>query len=215
MTVAARSTVRVMLVDDHALVRAAVRQAISAPDVELVGEAATAEEALSLAATVRPDVLLLDIDLPGMKGVQLVQELAPRLPETKIVMLTVSAAERDLLDAMTKGAAGYLTKDSDRGEICETVRRVARGETVIAASVQGAVAERLRTGGTRPRALLTAREQEVLEQLARGLSAPQIAQELVLSPTTVKTHLGNLYEKLEVSDRAAAVAEAMRRGLID
>ena len=97
---------RVMLVDDHALVRSAVRQAISAPDVELVGEAASAEEAMALAPVLRPDVLLLDIDLPGMNGIQLVQELAPRLPQTKLVMLTVSASERDLLDAVARGGRG-------------------------------------------------------------------------------------------------------------
>ena len=102
---------RVMLVDDHALVRSAVRQAITASDVELVGEAATAAEALALAPVLKPDILLLDIDLPGMNGVQLVQELAPRLPMTRIVMLTVSSSERDLIEAVGKGAAGYLTKD--------------------------------------------------------------------------------------------------------
>ena len=95
-----------MLVDDHALVRAAVRQAITAPDVEMVAEAATAEEALQLALQVRPDVLLVDIDLPGMDGVALVRELAPRLPETRIVMLTVSSADHHLLDAMRLGRAG-------------------------------------------------------------------------------------------------------------
>ncbi|MDQ3937694.1 MAG: response regulator transcription factor, partial [Chloroflexota bacterium] len=107
------ATLRVMLVDDHALVRSAVRQAITASDVDLVGEAASAEEALALAPVLRPDVLLLDIDLPGMNGVQLVQELAPRLPQTKIVMLTVSSDDRDLFASLRAGAAGYLLKDMD------------------------------------------------------------------------------------------------------
>src|SRR5215211_3933282 len=100
---------RVMLVDDHALVRSAVRQALTAPDVEFVGEAANAQEAMALAPVLRPDVLLLDIDLPGMNGIQLVQELAPRLPQTKIVMLTVSGAERDMLEAVARGAPGCRT----------------------------------------------------------------------------------------------------------
>ncbi|HSH21102.1 MAG TPA: response regulator transcription factor, partial [Candidatus Caenarcaniphilales bacterium] len=122
---------RVMLVDDHALVRSAVRQAISAPDVELVGEAATAEEALALAPLLRPDVVLLDIDLPGMTGVQLVQELAPRLPQTKIVMLTVSSSERDLLDAVARGAAGYLTKDLSPEALLRSLRGTQRGELAM------------------------------------------------------------------------------------
>jgi two-component system nitrate/nitrite response regulator NarL len=102
---------RVMLVDDHALVRSAVSQAISAPDVELVAEAATAEDAFALALAVRPDIMLLDIDLPGMNGLQMLEELSPRLPDTKIVMLTVSDSERDMLEALARGAAGYLTQD--------------------------------------------------------------------------------------------------------
>ena len=122
---------RVMLVDDHALVRSAVRQAISAPDVELVGEAGNAQETMAVAPVLRPDILLLDIDLPGMNGIQLVQELAPRLPNTKIVMLTVSSSERDLLDAVARGAAGYLTKDLSPEALLRTLRGVQRGELAM------------------------------------------------------------------------------------
>ena len=120
-----------MMVDDHALVRAAVRQAITAPDVELVAEAATAEEALQLALQVRPDVLLLDIDLPGMDGVALVRELAPRLPDTRIVMLTVSSSDRHLLDAMRYGARGYLTKDLPPEALLRAVRSASVGELAM------------------------------------------------------------------------------------
>ncbi len=122
---------RVMLVDDHALVRSAVRQAIAAPDIELVGEAANAQETMAVAPVLRPDVLLLDIDLPGMNGIQLVQELAPRLPNTKIVMLTVSSSERDLLEAVARGAAGYLTKDLSPEALLRTLRGVQRGELAM------------------------------------------------------------------------------------
>ena len=123
---AAPGPLRIMLVDDHALVRVAVRQALSAPDVELVAEAASAEEALALAPQVRPDVLLVDIGLPGMDGVELVRELAPRLPETRIVMLTVSSAEHDLLAAMRYGAVGYLTKDVSPEALLRSVRSALR-----------------------------------------------------------------------------------------
>src|SRR3954452_566671 len=126
-----REKLRVMLVDDHALVRSAVRQAISAPDVELVGEAANAQEAMALAPVLRPDVLLLDIDLPGMNGIQLVQELGPRLPNTKIVMLTVSGSERDLIEAVARGAAGYLTKDLSPEALLRALRGTQKGELAM------------------------------------------------------------------------------------
>src|SRR5687768_18545611 len=116
---------RVMLVDDHALVRSAIRQALEAPDVVVVGEASSAEEALEMAPRLRPDLLLLDIDLPGMSGLEAVRELAPRLPDTRVVMLTVSTDRRDLLDAVRHGAFGYLTKNgraSSRGRGERAVR---------------------------------------------------------------------------------------------
>src|SRR5687767_5708915 len=115
-------SLRVMLVDDHALVRSAVRQAIAADDVELVAEAATAEDAFALALAVRPDVMLLDIDLPGMNGIQMLEELAPRLPETKIVILTVSDSERDVIEALARGASGYLTKDLSPEALLRSIR---------------------------------------------------------------------------------------------
>lgn len=120
-----------MLVDDHALVRAAVTQAIAAPDIEMVGEVATAEEALRVAPAVRPDVLLVDIDLPGMDGVQLVRELAPRLPETRIVMLTVSTSDRHVMEAMRNGAIGYLTKDITPDALLQAVRGAYEGDLAM------------------------------------------------------------------------------------
>ena len=117
---------RVMVVDDHALVRSAVRQALTAPGVEVVAEAGTAEDALAIAPSVRPDVLLVDIDLPGMDGVSLVRELAPRLPETRIVMLTVSSTDHHVIDAMRFGAVGYLTKDLSPEALLRAVRSAVR-----------------------------------------------------------------------------------------
>ena len=124
-------TIRVLIVDDHALVRAAVRQAITAPGIEMVAEAATAEEALVLAPAIRPDVLLVDIDLPGMDGVSLVRELAPRLPGTRILMLTVSSADHHLLDAIRYGAVGYLTKDVAPDALLRAVRSAHAGELAM------------------------------------------------------------------------------------
>ena len=200
---------RVMLVDDHALVRSAIRQAITASDIEVVGEASTAEEALALAPTLRPDVMLLDLDLPGMSGSHLVRELAPRLPQTKIVMLTVSTSRRDLLDAMRHGARGYLTKDLSPDALLRSVRGIRRGDLpmsrVFAAQVVYELARAARRGsGTTPDNGLSSREEEVLHLLADGLTDREIAENLQISPRTVETHVSNVLHKLGVRNRAEA-----------
>jgi DNA-binding NarL/FixJ family response regulator len=211
---------RVMLVDDHALVRSAVRQAISAPEIELVGEAANAEEALALAPALRPDILLLDIDLPGMGGLQLLAELAPRLPQTKIVMLTVSSSERDLLDAVARGAAGYLTKDLSPEALLRTLRGTQRGELAMsrrfAARALRHFADAARRGRVSVGAgddllALSPRENDVLAMLADGLTDREIANALTISPRTVETHVSNILHKLGVRNRAEA-AQRYREG---
>lgn len=203
--------IRVMLVDDHALVRAAVRQAITAPDVELVAEAATAEEALVVAPRVRPDVLLVDIDLPGMDGVGLVRELAPRLPETRIVMLTVSSADRHLLDAMRYGARGYLTKDLAPDALLRSVRSAWAGELAMPRSMAAKLVHRLLESSSRGMdpedpalEMLTIREAEVLRLLADGLTDREIATSLTVSPRTIETHVSSVLHKLGARNRAEA-----------
>jgi len=202
-----------MIVDDHALLRNAVRQAITAPDIEMVAEAASAEDALRVAPEVRPDVLLVDIDLPGMDGVQLVKELAPRLPGTRIVMLTVSAADRDLDAAVRFGAVGYLTKDVDAASLVGAVRGVYRGELVMdpmkaARLVKGLVdrqgRERAATPGGPPGTNLSPRELEVLRLLAGGLTDREIAAALTISIRTVETHVSATLQKLRVRNRVEA-----------
>lgn len=214
---AADGRVRVMLVEDHALVRSAVRGAITAPDIELVAEAASAEEALRLAPILRPDILLLDIDLPGMTGIELVRVLAPRLPATIIVMLTVSSSERDIMDAIRSGARGYLTKDLSPDALLRTIRGVARGELAMSRRSASQVIMRLARGGHRGQAghdampLLSARENEVLRHLADGLTDREIAEALTISRRTVETHVGNILAKLGVQSRAQA-ARRFRQG---
>jgi DNA-binding NarL/FixJ family response regulator len=206
------AAMRVMLVDDHALIRSAVAQAISAPDIDVVGEASTAEEALEIAPQLRPDVLLVDIDMPGMNGVQLVRELAPRLPETRIVMLTVSTSDRNIIDALRNGAVGYLTKDLGPGALQRAIRGIRRGElpmprNIAARALDALVrlpSERITEDDPVSRFGLSSREREVLALLADGLTDRRIAEALVISPRTVETHVSNVLHKLGVRNRAEA-----------
>jgi DNA-binding NarL/FixJ family response regulator len=211
-----------MLVDDHPLVRSAVRQAITDGEVELVAEAATAEDAFALALSIRPDIMLLDINLPGMKGLQMLEEIAPRLPDTKIVMLTVSDTERDVIDAMTRGAAGYLTKDLSPEALLRTLKGLHRGELAMsrrtAATVLRHFVETARrgraaaaAGAEGPLQTLSPRENDVLRMLADGLTDREIAEALIISPRTVETHVSNILHKLSVRNRAEA-AQRYRTG---
>jgi two-component system nitrate/nitrite response regulator NarL len=202
---------RVMLVDDHALVRSAVRQAIDAPDVELVGEAGSAEDAFALALAVRPDVMLLDIDLPGMNGIQMLEELGPRLPDTSIVMLTVSDSERDMIDALGRGAGGYLTKDLSPEALLRALRGTQHGELAMSRRHASKVmrhfveaARKGRSGSANGLEGLSPRENDVLRMLADGLTDREIAEALVISPRTVETHVSNILHKLDVRKRADA-----------
>ncbi len=203
--------IRVMLVDDHALVRAGVRRALTAPDIEVVAEAATAEETLELAPQVQPDVLLVDIALPGMDGVELVRELAPRLPDTRIVMLTVSSADHLVLEAMRYGAAGYLTKDIAPEALLRAVRSANDGELAMTRRMAGRLIHRLKET-SRPVTVdadpvlgtLTERERAVLRLLAEGRTDREIAVSLTISPRTVETHVGAILRKLGARNRAEA-----------
>lgn len=206
--------IRVMLVDDHPLVRSAVRQALSSPDVELVGEAATAEEAFELAPKLRPDVMLVDITLPGANGIQLVRELSPRLPATRFVMPTVSASERDLVEAMDHGASGYLTKDLTPDALLRAVRGAHAGDLAMprrmAARLVNRLVDRSRRsfidGEELSLGALSLREREVLRFLADGLTDREIAESLTISTRTVETHVSSILHKLGVRNRAEAAS---------
>jgi DNA-binding NarL/FixJ family response regulator len=202
---------RVMVVDDHALVRSAVRQALTAPGVEVVAEAGTAEDALAIALSVRPDVLLVDIDLPGMDGVSLVRELAPRLPETRIVMLTVSSTDHHVTDATRFGAVGYLTKDLSPEALLRAVRSAFDGELAMPRRMAARLLHRLvessrhsTTTSDPALASLSARELEVLRLLTQGLTDREIAAALTISPRTVETHVSSVLRKLGAHNRAEA-----------
>ena len=214
----AEAPLRVMLVDDHALVRSAIRQALQAADIDVVGEAASAEDALAMAPMLRPDLLLLDIDLPGLSGIEAVRELAPRLPDTKIVMLTVSTDRRDLLGAIRHGAYGYLTKDLSGEALLRAVRGIRHGDLPMSRAHAATVVEHLQRSvrggppeGDEVNQLLSARESEVLRLLAEGLTDREIAGALAISPRTVESHVSSLLRKLGVRNRAEA-AQRYRTG---
>ena len=205
------SPITVMLVDDHALVRSAVRQALTAEDIQVVGEASTAEEAILVAPQLAPDVLLLDVNLPGTSGLAMLRELAPRLPSTKIVMLTVSDDRRDLIEAVRNGAAGYLTKDLSPDALQRAVRGIRSGDLAMSRAMAAEVIQHLasatgRSGIDPAQALpgISPREEEVLSLLADGLTDKEIADRLGISPRTVETHVGSLLNKLGVRNRAEA-----------
>jgi len=202
---------RVMLVDDHALVRSAVRGALEAPDIEIVAEAATAEAAFDEALRTRPDLILLDVDMPGMSGLQLIRELRPRLPDTKIVMLSVSGEDRNVLEAMRHGAAGYLTKDLGPEALQRTVRGLRDGDLPMSRRMAARALRLFIEGGPGASggdgstlSILSSREIEVLAHLTEGLTDREIAEALVISPRTVESHVSSILRKLGVRNRAEA-----------
>jgi DNA-binding NarL/FixJ family response regulator len=209
MNAQVRPKTRVMLVEDHALVRNAVRQAITTAEIEIVAEESTAEAAIGPALELRPDMILLDIDLPGMSGLQFVREIAPRLPGTKIIMLTVSSAHRDLVEAVRFGAAGYLTKDLTPEALLRSVRGARDGDLPMprkmAAQAMAHFARGPRTTGT-PNELprLTDRETEILRLISDGLTDREVSTALRISIRTVETHVSNVLHKLAVRNRADA-----------
>jgi len=207
----------VLVADDHPIYREGIVRAVKErPDLELVGEAGDGRDALEEIKRLQPDVALLDIRMPGLDGTQVLAALRRDSVATEVLFISAFMESELAYKTVAEGAKGYLSKSSARTEICDAIVNVARGGTAFAPEAQQGLAEEIqereRVGG-KPE--LTDREQEVLQLISEGLSAPQIGKRIHLSPTTVKSHLHTLYEKLGVSDRAAAVAEAMRRGLIE
>ncbi|GAA2214921.1 response regulator transcription factor [Nonomuraea monospora] len=199
---------RLLIADDHPIVRDGLRAALGGePDLEIVGEAADGEEAVRLAGQLAPDIVLMDLRMPGLDGVGAIRRLSGTGPR----VLVLTTFDTDVLPALEAGASGYLLKDAPPEELIRAVRAVHRGETVLAPAVAGRLAEHLR----RPaRGRLSKRELEVLRLVAGGATNKEAAAGLFISEASVKTHLLHVYAKLDVRDRASAVAEAYRRGLL-
>ena len=204
---------RLLVVDDHPVVRdGIVGMVASDPDMEVVGEASDGAEAVRLARALAPDVVLMDLRMRGMDGVAAIRELTRLGLPARVVVLTTFDGDSDVLPAIEAGATGYLLKDAPREDLLRAIRAAAVGDAVLAPSVASRLVGRVRT----PEAnLLSPRELEVLALVADGATNRVAGERLHLSEGTVKTHLLSIYAKLGVGDRAAAVAEGFRRGLLD
>ncbi|MGW4567929.1 response regulator [Streptomyces sp. NPDC004561] len=208
----ADSPISLLIVDDHPVVRDGLRGMFeSAPGFRVLGEAADGGEAVERAAALDPDVVLMDLRMPGGSGVAAIRELARRGARAKVLVLTTYDTDSDTLPAIEAGATGYLLKDAPRDELFNAVRAAAEGRTVLSPAVASRLVQAVRSPGNEP---LSAREREVLALVARGTSNREIARELFISEATVKTHLTHLYAKLGVNDRAAAVAVGYDRGIL-
>lgn len=202
--------ITVLLVDDHPVVREGLRGMLSAEDdLTVVAEAGGAAEAVAAVRAHEPDVVLMDLRMPGGDGVEATARVLVQRPQTRVVVLTTYDTDADILRAVEAGAAGYLLKDASRHDLAQAVRAAARGETVLAPSVAAKLVSRMRSPVE-----LSRREIDVLRLVARGLTNAEIGRELFISEATVKTHLLRAFGKLEVSDRTAAVTAAIERGIL-
>jgi two-component system, NarL family, nitrate/nitrite response regulator NarL len=209
--------IRVLVADDHPLFRGGLVEVIKErPELELVGEAADGRQALDAIKRLEPDVTVLDVRMPDLEGMEVLHAVKGQDLETKVMFLSAFLDGEYAYRAVAEGARAYISKEADSASVCDAIVTVARGGMVFAPAVQSGLAGAIQVREKEhERPALSAREKEVLKLVAAGLSAPEIAEQMYLSPTTVKTHLQRLYQKLGVSERAAAVAEAMRRGLLD
>lgn len=206
----------VFVADDHPIYRdGLVRSVRERPDLEFVGQAAEGREALAEIQHLQPDVAVLDLKMPNLGGLDVLNAINRDGLATRVVLLSASAESEVVYRAVAMGVGAYLSKEADRHEILDTVAAVARGQTVLPPEIQAGLASQIQLREAEDRPVLTAREREILLLTADGNSAPEVARQLHLSTATVKTHLGSLYAKLGVSDRAAAVAAAMRAGLLE
>ncbi|HJP65480.1 MAG TPA: response regulator transcription factor [Actinomycetota bacterium] len=207
---------RVLIVDDHPITRDGLRTALSSEgDLEVVGEATTGEEAVDLAERTDPDVVFMDIRMPGMGGLEATRAIRHRNPETKVILFTVDESRAAVMDAVRAGVSGYLLKDVGADELVNAARLVAGGKAVIHPVLTRAFLDEVEHAERRPATPLSRRESEILQRVAYGATTKEVARELAISPHTVKTHLERIFEKLGANDRAQAVAIALRQGLVD
>jgi DNA-binding NarL/FixJ family response regulator len=214
----ATQPVRIIVVDDQALFRTGLARLLNEDErIEVVGQAEDGLAALEVVAKLRPDVVLMDLKMPNLDGIEATRRMLASNPETKVLILTSFDADTSIIQALKAGAAGYVLKDSQAEGIVSSILAVMSGERVMASAVAQRVLDML-TGTTTPKEFydgLTAREVEILKLLASGMANKQIAYKLGISEKTVRNHVSNMYEKLQIFDRAQAVLYAVRKGLIE
>ncbi len=212
--------IRILLVDDHPLLRQGIRKVLEfEPEMKVVGEAGTGEEALKLARNLQPLIIIMDINLPDISGIETTRLIKTELPDTKVLALTIHDNDEYVVQMVRAGATGYILKDVDPGGLVKAVRAAAAGESYLSPSIAGKVFDALnrlaRQGESRPRErLLTNREQEVLELIVQGCSNAKIAELLVISEKTVKNHVTSVLRKLDVKDRTQSAVYALKNKLV-
>jgi NarL family two-component system response regulator LiaR len=210
------SSIRVLVVDDHAIVRKGIRAMLeTVPDIEMAGEAANGREALIATEKLRPDVVLMDLVMPAMNGIEAIRRIMAQDPEARILVLTTFAGEDKIFPAVRAGALGYHLKDSSPQELVQAIRQVYRGESSLHPMIARKVLQELSRPSERPPTLdpLTPREVEVLRLVAQGLDNQEIAEKLVISEATARTHVSHILSKLHLASRTQAALYALREGL--
>jgi len=210
-------TIRILIVDDHTVVRDGLSAMLGREDdFEVVGEAQNGLEGVEKAVLLKPDVVLMDLRMPELDGVEAMRRIREQKPEINFLVLTTFDTDEYIYDAIEAGAKGFLLKDASREELFKAVRAVSRGDSLIDPSVAARVLNRFAqlSRESAPQELLSERERQVLDLLAKGSANKEIAASLSLSESTIKTHVANIFQKLEVNDRTSAVTQALQRGII-
>lgn len=210
--------IRLMLADDHRMLREGLRRSMSEEGFDVVGEASDGDEAVRMADQLRPDVILMDVTMPDVDGVEATRRIHSSQPEIRVIMLTMHADSDVLASAIRAGASGYLVKDCSTDEVAEAVRMAANGDTALSPQLAATMLDEVRrldrpTDSDDER-VVTRREEEVLQLIADGCSTPEVAERLYISQKTVKNHLASIYQKLDARDRTQAVLQAVRMGIV-
>jgi DNA-binding NarL/FixJ family response regulator len=214
-----RDRLRVLLVDDHDLFRTGLRNLLEEQGVQVVGEAASGTDALRIVREIAPDVVVMDLNMPGISGVEATREITSIAPLTRVVVLTISDQDDDVMDAIVAGACGYLVKDSSIEELMRGITAASVGESLISPPIAAKVLQRMRAvtldqGAETIRAELSERELDVLRLIANGKDNSEIAEALHISPKTVKNHISNILMKLQIDNRIQAAVYAVRSGIV-
>ncbi len=210
-------SIRILIVDDHPVTREGLHSALDLEDgVEVVGESASGEEAVEASTTLKPDIVFMDVRMPGMGGIEATKAIRQASPDSRVILFTVDETRASISEAIQAGVSGYLLKDASAEELVKAARLAMEGKAVIHPQLTRAFIEEVQLAEKRPDVpALSAREKEILQKVAYGATTKEVAHDLGISPHTVKTHLERIFEKLGANDRAQAVAIAIRSGLVE